>query len=1077
MPRVSINARVLGWLLVIQALLSGLQLFLPTWIAVVNSFVIVYLISGIFLLSLFITKDMTLVKLLSLSIIISSIAIPVFTLVMGYFFYPVQYLYFIFGILMCSLAVILIQLKIKRDPIIITLNGTSLAWFILILASILVVSRFLSLLPAHIVTPDETFQINAAYIFLDQGKIFPIGYDIIAMMPSYLLTSRAFSTVQLASFIASLPTWSITIVNLNSLFFLFGLSIVSSHLMYEVNMKRNNLFGIIPLLIISNPMLLMLSSYGLTDLSFAFYSCVFSLFFVRSLITKDGVFPNYSEMLCVLSTAFIMIMIKPNFVLLITAIVMYLYFAFKFGWYKVKIGKALLILIFIPILLFLLIDLYRFILIFLLGIDQTDVIVRSTYSLFPFSIINNLLNLKEGISSISPLNQFWILNVIISPQNLSIIGLSCFILSILYSFVSKDYDDKIKKLAILIIGAIFISYIGTIHIGYNSWIVSRYYAFLIPLIIVLALSYIQQASHYASIIQITSISTLIVLVIMILTQSYRSLPYSYLVISDKVGIFSIPLFHMLLVCVFLFLIQFIQHLRTLSLKVNLYKITITTRVMKNHLVPIVYILTIIISNLYFSSSAFDFSSAFKYQELDELSTSILAGDFVISNYYGISSYMKDEYSSVVWIMPPTKEEFYNVISHVPDGSKLFVSRGGFSSRTEKYVGSYFTEKDFYSSNFFNAKSWKEQATDVTSSENILFFLHMFEGQENITITGLETHPIFKNISWVNYEYLKIPRFEKSESYIEIPYSEKFNISSPFTVEAWVKPEDISSSPVDRCIADISLRSGGGFYLFLRKGVPWFTTAFGEDAVSGLNVQEGMWNHIVVSYNGTYTTFFVNTQKKVVEGPKFKEVPEGHSLFIGKSHWGSDRYFKGNIGWLALFNGQMKDDDVLERYGWASGLLFQESIGNVCEVYEVESGKVGGRPTEAPNISYSWSIDTMNISSIDEAYVVLNLNLKSEKEDFLTVIISTECFSQLHTFQVFPGDNHIDLRFKNSQNGLQYGALIARMSRIIVLDGEGQILLDDMTGIHMFSFLDFLFYCSFIGMVIFLLLMSLKTREF
>ena len=292
------------------------------------------------------------------------------------------------------------------------------------------------------------------------------------------------------------------------------------------------------------------------------------------------------------------------------------------------------------------------------------------------------------------------------------------------------------------------------------------------------------------------------------------------------------------------------------------------KISKKFFVQTICILLLLISNISFVMSAFSHSLSYKYPELNYLLETIFAGDFIITNYFGIGSYMKEKYFSVVWVMPSPKEEFATFISSLPEGSKVVIFKRGFSSRIDKYVGEYFTRKDF------------------------------------------------------------------------------------------------------------------------------------------------------LEFNSTHTISF----------------------------------------------------------------HFYKAIRDICEIYWVKSGKVvanhiNNATNDTFNVSYSWFVDTANVSNINEAYVCLNIMLKSGHEGFVTIIVGSETFSRVYTLRVTSSNNIIALKFKICFNGLQYGSVVARMSRLIVLDDEGQILLDDVIGIHMFTISDALCYCILISVTLLVLLMDLKYSDY
>jgi hypothetical protein len=73
-----------------------------------------------------------------------------------------------------------------------------------------------------------------------------------------------------------------------------------------------------------------------------------------------------------------------------------------------------------------------------------------------------------------------------------------------------------------------------------------------------------------------------------------------------------------------------------------------------------------------------------------------------------------------------------------------------------------------------------------------------------------------------------------------------------------------------------------------------------------------------------------------------------------------------------------------------------------------------------------------------------------------VILSSDAFSMVQQREVLPGNNNIDLNFKSfiyKGNSLSsFGSIIARNSNILVIDDQGNVILNNVTSIFQFSFL-------------------------
>lgn len=692
------NIKSLTVLFILQVLVSFILLFLPVWMGIVVSILMYFFVPGMMLSSLFLRKTPSLIELSSQSILVGSIITPLLVMLLGVLVHPVTYWHFISAVLVFSLSLIIARVYLKISPTSITTSKTEIAWFATTFLCIFTTSAYLSSRWLHWVTPDENFHLNAARIFLQTGKIFPIGYDILASEFSYILTSRFVVSLQFASKMASLPEWSESLINLGSLLFLFGLCLATSQLLYCIksDVARSPMILSVPVLVSFNPLLFVLSSYALSDLIVAFYSVYLCIFFLNSFeAVGPHIRPNYVNFLKVMAVAFVTLLVKINLALVTAAAIIFVFYILKYRWYTQRIFGMLFTITVAVVALFISIDIYRIILIYLFGLSRSSLEIRYTYTFYPYSLLE-LFNF-EKLTEFSLAQYLWVLNVVLSPQNLSVVGLSAFILSMFNSLTSKSRTGlQVRLLAGLTLGALVISYVHALQFGFESFVMNRYYAFLIPMVIVLALSYFHKFIDYVGILQMAVVSVSTLLMLFILNGYYPTLPFSYLAISRKVLDFDIPIFHLLLFSLTILVTSLCILCRGSGLLKTFLRVVpkISKTPTSSFLVKFVLISAIVANFLVFSTSAFHSSVGYRYPDLKNVSSAIPSDSVVVTSLHVIDSFLSNKYDNVVWIMPPPEEQFAKLVSSLPNGTLLLTCDHPLSYGVDAYVGDYFSKRRF-----------------------------------------------------------------------------------------------------------------------------------------------------------------------------------------------------------------------------------------------------------------------------------------------------------------------------------------------------------------------------------------------
>jgi hypothetical protein len=408
---------------------------------------------------------------------------------------------------------------------------------------------------------------------------------------------------------------------------------------------------------------------------------------------------------------------------------------------------------------------------------------------------------------------------------------------------------------------------------------------------------------------------------------------------------------------------------------------------------------------------------------------------------------------------PSAEEFDSLIRDMPNSTKLIIFENpAVTWLSESFVGSY--PRTMIGEELIvprNATVWP------TEGDNARFILHanFMNGDSNVTIDNVKVKSELNNITWVRYLNGKVPYFSGSGSFIEVPYSSVLNLNPPFTIETWVNYESVPGK--DAYILDSSTEQGG-YLFFIRDSKLWFVNGFKNDACTiNLTVKEHVWNHLVVSYNGTHSVFYINGEKEFVKGPVYKPTNTEIPMWIGRSHWsyGGDIYYKGVIGVINIYNNSLSDQEVTSNYLKSFKppyFKLDEKVSSpngdafLYKLFSSRSLKINSDNNIVVN-NISWNILNQESPNPD---LVLNLNVSSQKHCNITVILSSDAFSMVQQREVLPGNNNIDLNFKSfiyKGNSLSsFGSIIARNSNILVIDDQGNVILNNVTSIFQFSFL-------------------------
>lgn len=302
-----------------------------------------------------------------------------------------------------------------------------------------------------------------------------------------------------------------------------------------------------------------------------------------------------------------------------------------------------------------------------------------------------------------------------------------------------------------------------------------------------------------------------------------------------------------------------------------------------------------------------------------------------------------------------------------DNSGLGVLVPAPSSSKPVMVGDY-DDDDDYAENFLgdiaDVRIWDDvrsageisanMTTVFTSSEAGLVGYYRLDDATGTTATDASSTAndgTLQNGAAIAYDNapLEVPTgnglyFDGNDSGVQIPHSADFQLTSEYTIGAWIKPDALSG--VQRIIAQEAETTLDGFSFALNDDGLRLSYYGQEDleipastlADAGVSLKAGQWAHVAVSIDSDYdATFFVNgIDVGTIANTVTPTFNVGEALRIGSAVNSTPEIFEeftgviSNVGlWSSTFNEAQVRDEI-------NGML-DPSAGNVLGYWPLNDG--------------------------------------------------------------------------------------------------------------------------------------------
>lgn len=281
-----------------------------------------------------------------------------------------------------------------------------------------------------------------------------------------------------------------------------------------------------------------------------------------------------------------------------------------------------------------------------------------------------------------------------------------------------------------------------------------------------------------------------------------------------------------------------------------------------------------------------------------------------------------------------------------------------------------------------------------------------------------------NITTKSYTNLSID-FDGNDDFVEIPDNNSLDLTSAYTIEAWINIRQYSS--FGGIVSKWQNVGGQGYMLRLSPDAPYDEISFDGMKTDGLNLKLNQWYHVAaVNQNGT-RSLYINGSKVPLTGNADFVNPQSNDnpLKIGVDY--SSRFFNGKIDEVRIWNvartaAQIDDNWDKNLTGSESGLVGYYPMKADASSAASNGGKVQlvdlsskGNNGELINFSLSGATSNWNSNYIKPTFTI--------GEDYLGGKIAYLDASGRHGFIIYPSNADDNRWFTGTNKDIDTGNLI------------------------------------------------------
>jgi hypothetical protein len=213
---------------------------------------------------------------------------------------------------------------------------------------------------------------------------------------------------------------------------------------------------------------------------------------------------------------------------------------------------------------------------------------------------------------------------------------------------------------------------------------------------------------------------------------------------------------------------------------------------------------------------------------------------------------------------------------------------------------------------------------ATLQDGLVLYLPFDEGQGNVAkdSSGKKHDGTINNAEWVNGQFDKALKFNGTDSFVGVAFSDDFKITDGITLGAWVIA-NVPFNPAWRGIIN-ARKSTYGPFLLQTGGVSlgefglYFKGAW-TCAQTKKTLEKGVFHHLVGTYdqkNGMHIYYDGKVDESLNQGPKDMgtiDVAPNEGIVIGHNYGLAGRFWDGVIDEVVIYNRALSADEVTQLF--------------------------------------------------------------------------------------------------------------------------------------------------------------------
>jgi len=166
--------------------------------------------------------------------------------------------------------------------------------------------------------------------------------------------------------------------------------------------------------------------------------------------------------------------------------------------------------------------------------------------------------------------------------------------------------------------------------------------------------------------------------------------------------------------------------------------------------------------------------------------------------------------------------------------------------------------------------------------------------------------------------------------------------SKISIEVWIYAEDDGVDEPNFVIEYFKPGTNSRRFIYVRPVSNWICFALGSTGYAGNFNLWGQWVHVVMTGDGSTIRGYVNgNYVPIIAGSDSYTDASGTGWIpdIGRAKSSADRYFKGRIDELIIYNRVLSEDEIAERYnnGVGAELRPYSAAGETATLAQVDLG--------------------------------------------------------------------------------------------------------------------------------------------